>query len=94
MLVVKNKYGRWSTPCSTKDQGGNELTCWLSVQFKRGEEPNNEKANIKVSDFFMSCFNSNDGIKPKLVVMAYSIVERDTHADPNAAIKPDDLPFY
>lgn len=96
MLVVKNKYGRWSTPCSSKDMGGNELNVWLSVQFSKGNEPKTDKAYIDVKDLFMSCFNSNDGIKPKMVVMdwAYSQKVEKKGDKKEVSVGPDELPFY
>lgn len=94
MLVLKGKYG-WNTPCSSKDLGGNELNCWMSVQFKRGNEPTQDKLQIDVKQFFMSCYNSKDGIKPKMVVMEWGYAQKVEKVDnTKVVVEPDDLPFY
>lgn len=80
--------------------GGNELNVWMAVQFKKGNEPSTDKAMIDIKEFFMSCFNSNEGIKPKMVVMDWEYAQRVQKNDENKKmvtldeIKPDDLPFY
>lgn len=107
MLVIKNKYGNWNTPCSTKYEGS-EVTYWLNVGWGRGKEPNTDKVSIKVKDFFLGAFKTQDGTaKPKMIVMEWEYEQKVTKAEdgnkyvndgfsntPALEIAPNDLPFY
>jgi hypothetical protein len=49
---------------------------YLSVQFKKGNEPVEEKATIKINDGFFSMYKNKVGISfPKFVIMNYEIVD-------------------
>lgn len=69
MYITKKEYnGRnsYSTTCKDKDKN---LVYFLDLQFPRDNEPNG--TNIKIKDFFMSCYQSKDGIKPKMIITKY-----------------------
>lgn len=87
--VYKNMYGY-----STLAKNG-EDKMYISIQFKKGNEPNLEKAKINIKDAFFSMYKNKVGIAfPKLVVMDYEI-EEDTATPQNDFIPPfdDSLPF-
>ena len=68
ITVFKNQYGY-----STLAKNG-EDKMYLSVQFKRGQEPNMDKATIEVNKAFFSLYKNKVGIAfPKLVIMKYTI---------------------
>lgn len=99
----KNNYGFY-TLCKGKDKNGNELKCYLSVQFKKGYEPSGDVAYIDIEDAFFSCYADRNGnMLPKLIVMSWYPNEKvessfvDTDHAPEETPKPhvsyDDLPF-
>lgn len=107
MLVIKNKYGKWNTPCSTKVDGS-EVTYWLSVGWGKGKEPTQDKLKIKVNESFYGAFLNKDKVpQPKLIIMSweyeqevkkaddgYKYVEEDFNNTPSLEVAPSDLPFY
>ena len=91
LTVFKNQYGY-----STLAKNG-EDKLYISVQFKRGNEPNVDKARIEIKDAFFSMYKNKTGLAfPKLVIMDYTI-EQETQ--PNDYFMPpfdsfdDSLPF-
>ena len=88
LTVFKNQYGY-----STLAKNG-EDKLYISVQFKKGNEPNTDKARIEIKDAFFSMYKNKTGLAfPKLVIMDYTI-EQETQ--PNDFIPPfddSDLPF-
>lgn len=69
MYIIRKEFnGRssYSTSCNNKKK---ELKYYMSVEFYNCGEPKTE--NIKVLDFFMSCYESKDGIKPKMIITSY-----------------------
>lgn len=86
LTVFKNQYG-----FSTLAKNG-EDKMYISVQFKKGQEPNLEKARIEIKDAFLSMYKNKTGIAfPKIVIMEYTILE-DNSQQANDFI-PDELPF-
>jgi hypothetical protein len=100
LTVFKNQYGY-----STLAKNG-EDKMYVSVQFKKGNEPNLEKARIEIKDGFFSMYKNKVGIAfPKLVITDYTIegeqsnnsFSSDDYVPPfsDNDIPPfsDDLPF-
>ena len=81
LLVVKSQnFEAWSTPASN-GKGKDADTYWLSVQFKKDDNPDTDKCWIDVKDCFFSCYAHKDGtLSPKLVVMNYDYSETPTQA--------------
>ncbi len=71
MWINKGEYG-FSTRLKDGQEGGPSM--FMGVQFKKGNEPEGN-CQIEVKDGFFSCYNSKDGVKPKIVVMDYAILE-------------------
>jgi hypothetical protein len=68
LTVFKNQYGY-----STLAKNG-EDKMYLSVQFKKGNEPNTDRAKIKINNGFFSMYKNKVGLAfPKLVIMDYTI---------------------
>lgn len=95
MIVIKDKYGMWSTPCSNKDK---TCTYWLSVGFKN--EPNaDKKVFIEPVKSFHTAYAKKDGTPcPKLYIMEWKYSEKpdEVHAQVNGGsfmFEADDLPF-
>lgn len=87
LTVFKNQYG-----FSTLAKNG-EDKMYISVQFKKGQEPNLEKAKIEIKDAFFSMYKNKVGIAfPKLVIMDYTILE-DVSTNEFSNIQDDMLPF-
>jgi hypothetical protein len=95
LTVFKNQYG-----FSTLAKNG-EDKMYVSVQFKRGNEPTQEKARIEIKDAFFSMYKNKAGFAfPKLVIMDYEVIEEnksdfvpqftDNDIPP---LDDDDLPF-
>lgn len=99
LTVFKNQYG-----FSTLAKNGDDKM-YISVQFKKGNEPTEEKARINIEDAFFSMYKNKVGLAfPKLVVMKYTIVEEqnefthgyaqsDTQNDTYPPLDDSDLPF-
>ena len=97
LTVFKNQYG-----FSTLAKNG-EDKMYISVQFKKGNEPNVEKARIKINDAFFSMYKNKAGFAfPKLVVMDYTIEDQNENMgysfkgdydDIPPVSEDDDLPF-
>ena len=72
LTVFKNQYG-----FSTLAKNG-EDKMYVSVQFKRGNEPTQEKARIEIKDAFFSMYKNKAGFAfPKLVIMDYEVTEEN-----------------
>lgn len=68
LTVFKNQYGY-----STLAKNGDDKM-YISVQFKKGNEPNTDRAKIKINNGFFSLYKNKVGIAfPKLVIMDYTI---------------------
>ncbi len=96
LTVFKNQYG-----FSTLAKNG-EDKMYLQVQFKKGQEPNSEKARIEVEDGFFSMYRNKEGAAiPKLVIMKYKEMDEFSNVSnfeaniPNfqASYEDDELPF-
>lgn len=92
LTVYKNQYG-----FSTLAKNG-EDKMYVSIQFKKGNEPQGERATIEIKDAFFSMYKNKVGIAfPKLVVMDYTVVEQnDVPSFTDNDVPPmddSDLPF-
>jgi hypothetical protein len=68
LTVFKNQYGY-----STLAKNGDDKM-YISVQFKKGNEPNTDRAKIKINNGFFSMYKNKVGLAfPKLVIMDYTI---------------------
>ena len=72
LTVFTNQYG-----FSTLAKNGDDKM-YVSVQFKRGNEPTQEKARIEIKDAFFSMYKNKAGFAfPKLVIMDYEVIEEN-----------------
>ena len=99
MLVFKNKYGSWETLFKSKN--GNEvLKYYVSVSFRKLDEPIKDSININPIEWWGSCFKTKDGvIKPKLFIHQWQeIIEQPKEAEQRNDFEYTDdinnLPFY
>jgi len=72
--VKRGMYG-FSSRLKGTDREGQDIFMYLDVQFAKCEEPINNVLQIDVKDGFISCFNSQSGVKPKLVILDYDVVK-------------------
>ena len=73
LRVYKNQYG-----FSTLAKNG-EDKMYIQVQFKKGFEPEVEKADIVIKDGFFSMYKNKQGLAfPKLVIMSYEVEGQKT----------------
>ena len=77
MKIFKGKYG-WSTSAHSKDKDGNEVKCYVDVNFKKGTEPIVEpmegelifrESNGNEWPAFFSSYMKQNVPLPKLVLM-------------------------
>jgi hypothetical protein len=92
LVVYKNQYG-----FTTLAKNGDDKM-YISVQFKKGTEPDGGKVDINVLDGFFSVYkDKNNALKPKFVVMSYTTTEEpagDMINELDATdYTGDDLPF-
>lgn len=68
LRVYKNQYGY-----STLAKNG-EDKMYISIQFKKGNEPQQDTVDIKINNAFFSMYKNKNGYaQPKLVIMDYEI---------------------
>lgn len=87
LYVYKGQFG-YSTLLKN-----NEDKLYVSVQFKKGQEPVNEKAQIDIKDGFVSFYKDKNGLaKIKFVIMDYTEVmeQQNDYVPP---MDDSDLPF-
>ena len=73
LRVYKNQYGY-----STLAKNG-EDKMYIQIQFKKGNEPTTDTADIIIKDAFFSMYKNKQGLAfPKLVIMEYEIEGQKT----------------
>ena len=76
LWVSKGQYG-FSTRLKSGNVNGNEadaVSMFMEIQFRKEKEPEGN-CQIDIKDGFLSCYNSKEGVKPKFVVMDYTILQ-------------------
>lgn len=88
LWISKTQYG-FST--RLKDGNENGASMFLNVQFRKGQEPEGNCQIETKGNEFLSCFNSKNGVQPKLVVLDYSIIagHNSDNAQPEKAKEPE-----
>ena len=88
ITVYKNQYGFRTLAKNGEDK------LYISVQFKKGFEPEGDRATVKINNGFFSMYKNKAGLAfPKLVIMEYTLVE-ENNAQQNDYVPFDDsLPF-
>lgn len=92
LWIKKNTFNdrvQYSTRIQDKDKV-NDM--YLDLQFKQGNEPT-ENCQIQVKDSFFSCFNSKNGVKPKLIVMDYEILQTSQYNDETTQQHNEETPY-
>lgn len=93
LYIYKGQYG-YSTLIKNQDD-----KLYIQVQFKKNNEPTQDKVQIDIKDGFVSFYKTNTGLaKIKYVVLDYEIVEAqgDAYEDPfvnSVEVSDDGLPF-
>lgn len=94
LRIYKNQYG-YSTLCKN-----GETKIYMPITFKKGNEPQGEKIDVKITNGFFSNYTDKNGlVKPKLVIMAYEVTAQDLPSDVKIVNEPpaetfgSDLPF-
>lgn len=88
LTVYKNQYG-----FSALAKNG-DVKIYIPVQFKKGQEPTEERAEIKIENAFFSNYTDKNGLtKPKLVIMEYENIETGETTKYTDVFGSDDLPF-
>lgn len=92
LYVYKGQFG-YSTLLKN-----NEDKMYVSVQFKKGQEPVNERTQIDIKDGFVSFYKDKNGFaKPKFVILDYTELETlQNNQQQNDYIPPmndSELPF-
>lgn len=101
--IRKGEYGYYTRLKNT--QNDEEISMYVNVQFAKCGEPTETALQINIQDGFLSCYSSQDGIKVKVVVMEYEVLnvydnnqENESHSNDTEDIKidldlSDELPF-
>jgi hypothetical protein len=96
--IFKNEKGLYTTISNKKDDGTYE-NMYISVNFKKGIELENN-TEINITKAFLSFYKTKDGLpKMKFVVMEFEIEdnyiaeEREAIQNENSYNFSDDLPF-
>ena len=80
-IYKSQQYGGYSTLIKNKD--GEKM--YLSIGFKKGQEPTEDKVQIEITKGFLSFYKTQQGLhKVKVVVMEYNKAQADytmTEAD-------------
>lgn len=101
--IRKGEYGYYTRLKNT--QNDEEISMYMNVQFAKCEEPKETALQIDIQDGFLSCYSSQDGVKAKIVIMQYEILnvydnnqEDESQSNETEDIKidldlSDELPF-
>ena len=74
IVVTKNSWGMFNSKIGKAPD-----TMYLSVQFKKGTEPQGEKITVEIKDAFFATYRKRDGtILPKLIIMDYELKGDET----------------
>lgn len=87
MYIYKSQqYGGYSTYVTNQEKE----KMYISVGFKKDQEPTEEKLKIEVKKAFLTFYKTKQGMaKPKIVVMEYSKEQQDDFM----SVPTEDLPF-
>lgn len=93
MRVFKNQFNGWETLFKNKTFDGSELRYYMPIQFQKGQEPVTSPVDIKLIQWFGSCFKrKNNEVAPKIFIMKYEL-ENSTAANMPSEYNPfDDVP--
>lgn len=72
-LYVKNGNYGWFTVADNGKQDNERVSYFMEVAFKQGAEPSVSPCRIDVGHCFLSCYNTKNGIKPKIVITEYEV---------------------
>lgn len=88
MYIYKNQqYGGYSTYITNSDKE----KMYISVGFRKGQEPTEDKLKIEVTKAFLTFYKTKQGMsKPKIVVMEYTKEQQDDFMSVPA---DEELPF-
>jgi len=89
MYIYKSQqYGGYSTYVTNQDKE----KMYISVGFKKDNEPTEDKLKIEVTKAFFTFYKTKQGMsKPKIVVMEYTKEQQDDFM--NVPLDSSDLPF-
>lgn len=76
IYVRKGNYG-FSTKLKN-EYNGQTSEMYMDVQFAKSNTPENS-CKIEILDSFLTCYTGKNGVKPKLVVTNYRIVEESAN---------------
>lgn len=72
--VKKGMYG-FSTKLKGNTVDGEAIYDYLNVKFAKCNEPDDTLLRIDVKDCFLTCYEGKDGVKPKLIITDYDVIE-------------------
>ena len=89
-LYVKDGNYGWFTVADNGKQDGERISYFMEVAFKQGAEPQVSPCRIDVGHCFLSCYNTKNGIKPKIVITEYEVEKtfEGNGTTPTSAVKP------
>ena len=83
-LIVEareNSKGQKNFYATIKNKYKNKTTYYnLLVNFKRGTEPQKDKALIDINKFWFGCYPYGNFSQLKIIVTDYTLIEREEHA--------------
>ena len=93
ITILKNDKGYYSICMSRKDRNGEVYFGYFPCQFKSGVNVEN-KARIKVKNAFLSFYLKDDKTMPYMMILDFSIVEKDkNYLEIKNKMEDDGLPF-
>ncbi len=75
MMKINIRKGEYGYYTKVKNiQNDEEIIAYMNVQFPKDKEPAETALQINIKDMFLSCYNSQEGTKVKLVVTDYEVL--------------------
>lgn len=88
LTVYKGQYG-FSTLLKNNDD-----KLYVQVQFRKGQEPLQDKVQIDIKDGFLSFYKDKNGLaRPKIVILEYQEIDSGVTTEYTNTFGSDDLPF-
>lgn len=81
LWISKSEYGFYNT-LKGKDKDKNPIKYYLDVSFFECAEPEVAgQIEINDGDYFFGCYNTKNGIKPKIIVKNYTFLQASEYGD-------------
>lgn len=90
IYAKKGNYGWFAVVDNGKKDDNERVIYFMELAFKQGNEPAVSPCRLDIGHCFLSCYNTKNGIKPKIVITEYEVEKtfENNGTAPAPATKP------